>query len=96
MGTTKLGVIRSNHGTLGVAVEEVVQLLVDLLLLAVLPQQTSPQAVEYWVNTEASTGRLFVNSPIYTLVSVIGESLIGATLLWVLEVDLLSPLFHIK
>ena len=55
MGTTKLGVIRSNHGTLGVAVE-VVQLLVDLLLLAVLPQQTSPQAVEYWVNTEASTG----------------------------------------
>ena len=56
MGTTKLGVIRSNHGTLGVAVEEVVQLLVDLLLLAVLPQQTSPQAVEYWVNTEASTG----------------------------------------
>ena len=30
-----------NHGTLGMAVKEVVQLLIDLLLLAVLPQQTS-------------------------------------------------------
>jgi hypothetical protein len=39
----RLSQILPNHGTLGMAVKEVVQLLIDLLLLAVLRQQTSPQ-----------------------------------------------------